>query len=240
MLERLLSVSDSTRAFDLLKRLGQHHIEPWALTGGLAIEMHVVLAGQTPQRRSLNDLDFIATHFADIPETLARHFLFRHVHPAEVPGRIMMQFVDVEAKLRIDVFRATGASMRRAGQMDLPTGRISVVALEDLIARTARLSLDIASGIPIPAKHAADFMRLSDLIGPMEVQSVWSDHRKPDHPRIFKDARDLLHELIPKRSDLLIVPNYSKDTGATCPRCVSTSVFPLADPNIILSVLGYC
>src|SRR5690242_3131289 len=121
MLERLLSVSDSMRAFDLLKRLGQHRIEPWALTGGLAIEMHVVLAGQTPQRRSLNDLDFFATHFADIPETLPRHFLFRHVHPAEVPGRTMMQFVDVEAKLRIDVFRATGASMRRAGQMDLPT-----------------------------------------------------------------------------------------------------------------------
>src|SRR5690242_3512672 len=65
MLDRLLSVSDSSRAFDLLKRLGQHCIEPWALTGGLAIEIHLLLARQTPQRRSLNDLDFIASRFAD-------------------------------------------------------------------------------------------------------------------------------------------------------------------------------
>jgi len=240
MLDRLLSVSDSTRAFDVLKRLGQHCIEPWALTGGLPIEIHLLLAGQIPQRRSLNDLDFIATCFADIPGTLARQFLFRHVHPAEVPGRIMIQFVDVETKLRVDLFPATGKSMRRAGQMDLPTGRIGVVALEDLIARTARLSLDIASGIPIPAKHAADFTRLSDLVGPMDVQSAWSDHRKPDHPAVFKDAKDLLRNLIPKRSDLLIVPDYSKDISAACPRCVSTPVFPLADRHTIFSLLGYC
>jgi hypothetical protein len=240
MLERLLSVSDSTRAFGLLQRLEQHHIKPWALTGGLAIEIHIVLAGLAPQGRSLNDLDFIATHFADIPETLARDFLFRHVHPGEVSGRTMMQFVDAEAKIRIDVFRATGASMTRASQLDLPTGKIKVVALEDLIARTARLSLDLADGVPIAAKHATDFVRLSDLIGPPGVQPAWRDHRKPGHPQDFKDARDLLHELIPKRTDLLIVPEYSKDVSAVCPRCVPTSAFPLADPRAIFSALGYC
>ena len=240
MLDRFLSVFDSTRAFDLLKRLGQHRIEQLALTGGVAVEMHILLAGQAPGRRSLNDFDFIADDFAHIPETLGSEFLFRHVHPAEIPGRTMMQLVDVDAKLRVDIFRATGASMRRAGQIDLPTGRISMIALEDLIARTARLSLDIASGVPTPGKHAADFMRLSDLIGPADVQSVWGDHRKRDHPTAFKDARDLLHELIPRRSDLLIYPDYSQDIGAACPRCVASSVFPLANRRAIFSVLGYC
>ena len=69
------------------------------------MEIHFVLAGAEPQRRSLNDLDFVAAQFADIRETLAGHFLFRHVHPKEIPGRTMAQFEDVAAKLRIDVFR---------------------------------------------------------------------------------------------------------------------------------------
>ncbi len=81
------------------------------------MEIHLVLAGVGPQRRSLNDLDFVAPQFADIPEALARHFLFRHVHPREIPGRTMAQIVDVAAKLRIDVFRTNGASMARASQV---------------------------------------------------------------------------------------------------------------------------
>src|SRR5215471_20118241 len=85
MLERFLSVFDLTRAFDLLERLSQH-THSWALSGGLAIEIHVLRAGLTPRKRSLNDLDFIATGFADIPRTLAKNFLFRHVHPEEVPA----------------------------------------------------------------------------------------------------------------------------------------------------------
>ena len=240
MLDRFLVVSDLTRAFDLLERLAQHRTQSWALTGGLAIEIHALLAGLTPQRRPLNDVDFIAIHFADIPETLARHFLFRHVHPRETPGRTMIQFVDVDAKLRIDVFRATGASMERAERLALPAGKIKIVALEDLIARTARLALDLESGVPIPANHALDFLRLAELMAPQDVQPAWRDHRKPEHPPDFKDARQLLLELIPRRSDLLIVPNYSKDVSASCPRCVATSAFPLADPQVIFSVLGYC
>ncbi len=215
MLERFLSAFDSTRASDLLRRLGQHRVESWALTRGLAIEIQTVLASLAPQSRSLNDLDFIATHFADIPETLAEDFVFRHVHPAEVPGRTMMQFVDVQARLRIDIFRATGRSMCRARRLNLPTGGIRVVSPEDLIARTARVSLDLANGIPIPAKHAADFLRLSDLTGPMDVEPVWRDHRKPDHPKLFKEARDLLHELIPKRSDPRLSQHWVTADGAT-------------------------
>jgi len=240
MLERLLSVFDLTRALDLLERLSQHRTHSWALSGGLAIEIHVLRAGLTPRKRSLNDMDFIATGFADIPRTLAKNFLFRHVHPEEVPGRIMVQFVDMETKLRIDVFRAAGASTTRAIQLALPTGEMRIVAVEDLIARTARLSLDLADGIPVPAKHAEDFLRLSELIASPEVQPAWGDHRKPEHPLVFRDAMDMLLELIQNRKDLLIVPEYSKDVTAECSRCVPTSAFPLADLQVIFSALGYC
>ena len=65
-----------------------------------------------PNARSLNDLDFVVERFEEIPETLGKDFLFRHVHPGQKRGGTMMQLVDVDAQLRIDVFRAAVAQAR--------------------------------------------------------------------------------------------------------------------------------
>jgi hypothetical protein len=51
------------------------------LVGGLAVEFHCLRGGHAPSIRHLNDIDFVAPAFDCIPETLAREFLFRHVHP---------------------------------------------------------------------------------------------------------------------------------------------------------------
>jgi len=110
----------------VLRRLARHRVEGWALTGGLAIEIHLVLAGAGPQRRALNDIDFVAEEFADIPETLAGESSVRHIHPGEVPGRTNAQFVDAAAKLRIDVFEPTA----RATPVTLPEGKFKVLAVE--------------------------------------------------------------------------------------------------------------
>ena len=240
MLQHFLSITDSSRADAVLRRLVQHNIEGWALTGGLALGLHSIVTGMEPNRRPLNDLDFVAERFEEIPETLGRDFLFRHVHPGQQPGGTMMLLVDVDARLRIDVFRAVGGTFKRASRIKLPVGEFTVVALEDLIARTARLSLDLANGVPVPAKHAADFLLLSTMLGPRDAQSAWCDHRKPDQPESFAEVRKLLTELIPNQRDLLVTPEYSKDVHARCERCMPTAAFPLADPRAILSVLGYC
>ena len=152
----------------------------------------------------------------------------------------MMQLVDVDSHLRIDVFRAVGGTFKRAKRMKLPVGELTVVALEDLIARAARLLLDLAKGAPVPAKHAADFLLLSTMLEPRDVQSAWCDHRKPDQPESFAEVRKILTELIPVQRDLLVTPEYSRDVHAQCERCMPTAAFPLADPHVILSVLGYC
>lgn len=240
MLQHFLSIADLTRADAVLRRLVQHNIDGWALTGGLAVGLHSVATGMEPNGRSLNDLDFVTERFEEIPETLGKDFLFRHVHPGQQPGGTMMQLVDVDAQLRIDVFRAIGATLKRASQIKLPMGKFTVVALEDLIARTARLSLDLTNGIPVPAKHAADFLLLSTMLGPCDMQSAWCDHRKPDQPESFAEVRKILTELIPNQRDLLVTPEFSKDVHARCERCIPTAAFPLADPRAILSVLGYC
>jgi hypothetical protein len=240
MLQHFLSTAESTRADAVLRRLIQHKISGWALTGGLAVGLRSAAASMQPSRRSLNDLDFVIERFEEIPETLANDFLFRHVHPCEQSGGTMMQLVDVDAQLRIDVFRAVGGTFKRARQMMLPVGEFTVVALEDLTARAARLSLDLANGIAVPSKHAADFLILSTVLGPRDAQSAWCDHRKPDQPESFGEARKVLTELIPSHRHLLINPEYSKDVHARCERCMATAAFPLPDARAILSVLGYC
>src|ERR1700744_3142855 len=111
-----LSIADSTRADAVLRRLLQHNIGGWALTGGVAIGLHSAAAGMEPNGRSLNDLDFVTERFEEIPATLAKDFLFRHVHSGQQAGGTMMQLVDVDARLRIDVFRAVGGTFKRASR----------------------------------------------------------------------------------------------------------------------------
>ena len=117
---------------------------------------------------------------------------------------------------------------------------IKIISLEDLTARTARLALDLAGGVPTPSKHATDFLRLVELVDPIEVETAWLDHRKPGHSLTFKEATDLLHCLISARQDLLITPDYSKDAEDVCLRCQSIGAFRLADPKVILAIMGHC
>jgi hypothetical protein len=240
MIQQFLSVTDQDRALRSFRKLGGHEISRWALTGGVAIEIHGMRLRGEPSIRVLNDFDFITDSFDFIPETLANDFLFRHIHRFEPPGKTMLQFIDPDSALRMDLFRACGATMTRTVRLDLPYGAIQLVSLEDLAARTARLVLDLAEGIPVLSKHARDFFRLVDLVEPEEVEAVWQDHRKPNHPLTFEETNGLLHCLIPNHQELLVTAKYSKDTEGVCPRCSPTATFQLANPNVILSLLGYC
>jgi len=222
------------------RKLARHDISRWALTGGFAIEIHRQRLGCEPRTRALNDLDFIAGSFDCIPDTLARDFLFRHIHPFDRPGKTILQAIDSDTVVRIDVFRAYGATMQRASSMELPAGTVQLISLEDLVARIARLVLDLAEGVSVPAKHAVDFIRLAGLVDPLQVESAWPDHRRPQHPTSFAETTRLLHRLIPARQHLLITTDYSKDATEECGRCAPTAAFHLADPSVVQSLLGYC
>jgi hypothetical protein len=166
-------------------------------------------------------------------------FLFRHIHPLDPPGKTILQFVDPDSALRIHLFRAFGATMSRTTRLDLPSGTIQLISLEDLVARAARLALDLTGDVPTPSKYARDFLRLVELVDPAEVEEAWRDQRKPGPRETFEETNTLLQDLIPARHDLLITPDYSNDTAEVCPRCAPTATFALADPNVVLSLLGY-
>jgi hypothetical protein len=240
MIDRFLNSADAKRALHTLEKLSHHDTTGWALAGGFAVEIHCLRGGHAPSTRPLNDIDFVASAFNCIPKTLAEDFLFRHVHPFDPPGKTILQLVDAETALRIDLFRAYGETMRRTVSLNLPSGPIQLISQDDIQARAARLLLDLRGGLPVPANHANDYLRLERLVQPFGVEAAWPDHRKPDHPTKFREAGTLVQRLMATHRDLLITVDYSKDATQVCPRCVGTDAFPLADSHLVLSLLGYC
>jgi hypothetical protein len=130
--------------------------------------------------------------------------------------------------------------MKRAQTMEVAGVALRVVSLEDLVARNARLCLDLAVGTPMPAKHARDFLRLLPFADMAAMDSVWQEHRKPNHPPTFAEAAELLAELIPHRSDPQIAVQYSQDVDRQCGRYEATAEFPMAGAEQVFSLLGYC
>jgi hypothetical protein len=240
MIHRFLSATDTERACGTLRKLARHDLSQLAVTGGLAVEIHRLRHGVQPATRGLNDIDFVTGEFGGLPETLASDFLVRHAHPLDPPGKMILQLVDPTARLRVDVFRACGQTMRRTIEVELPTGKTRLIAVEDLVARAARLVLALADGMPVASKHADDYLRLAGLAEPAAVDEAWEDQRRPSHPATFREADELVRRLIPARSNLLIAPQYSNDVSAVCPRCAGSPPFPLADPKLVLSLIGYC
>ena len=141
--------------------------------------------------------------------------------------------------MRIDLFRAYGAIMSRTLSANLPSGLIQLISLEDVVARAARLLLDLDVGMRVPSKHADDYLRLAELVQASDVETAWRDHRRPTHPLTFGETNTRLKNFIATRRNLLITPEYSKDPAEVCPRCVPHGCFRLANANVVLSLLGY-
>ena len=230
MPQQFLSITDAYRATSVFGKLTRHEISAWALTGGLAVEIHRLRHGRPSGLRALNDLDFVTDSFDCVPDSLAGDFLFRHIHPLDPPGKTMLQLVDPVNALRIDVFRANGATMERTVCLEAAFGTVRLISLEDLVARSARLVLEIGEGRPASVKHATDFLRLLEFVNPAKIETAWQDHRKPQHPATFEETRMLLENLISNRKQLLITPKYSTNSSEKCLRCAPTSAFRLADP----------
>jgi hypothetical protein len=238
-LSSFLSPPDAARAAATLARLDRHGFTQTVLTGGLAVEAHCAFGGGTARPRAFTDIDFLVAEFDQIPCSLASDFLFRHVHPDDPPAKTLLQAVDPRSAVRVDVFRAYGREIERAILLPLESMR-RAIGIEDLVARAARLCLDLADGNPVPAKHAFDFLRLLPLAVALNLEEIWREHRKPSHPETFREAASLLSELIRSRTDLLREVTFSRDPEQACARCAATGSFPLADPRRIVAILGYC
>jgi hypothetical protein len=239
-LNAFFNPEEALRVERTLHKLAVHDISRLAITGGLAIEIHILQHGGEPLPRQLHDIDFMAASFDDIPASLGNELLLRHVHPHDPPGKNMLQGVDQETRVRIDVFRAYGAEMERAVPVTIAGLRLGMVSLEDLVARHARLNWDLVEGHFLAPKYARDFLRMIDRVTTDELQSIWQEHRKPQHLKSFRETVLRLEVAIKKHPDLLVSPTYSSDIREVCQRCENAEDFPLSDASQIFAILGYC
>jgi|SRR5271166_5750263 len=82
MIQQFLSAADKDRALRSLRKLDRHDVSRWALTGGVALEIHRVRLRGEPAIRTLNDLDFIVDSFEQ-PMIKLEGAFFRGTLPAE-------------------------------------------------------------------------------------------------------------------------------------------------------------
>ncbi len=134
-LESCLSQEDCARVTGTFRRMAAHDIYRWAVTGGIAIELHILGRGGESILRPLHDIDFMASSFDCIPKTMGSGLLLRHVHPSDPPAKTMLQAVDPETAVRIDVFRAYGLEMNRTLPIEIAKLPIRMVSLQDMVAR---------------------------------------------------------------------------------------------------------
>jgi hypothetical protein len=242
--DRFLNSVDASRLAATLHRLSRHDISGWALTGGIAIELHIQRFGGEACLRPLHDVDFVADSFEQIPASLGDklrdELLMRHVHPHDPPGKTMLQGVDPETSVRVDVFRAYGFEMDRVSTIEVAGVALRMVSLRDIVARHARLNWDLMEGKQVAPKYARDFLRLLEFVAVDQMEDIWQEHRKPQSPENFAATIQQLRRVIGLRSDLLVGPTYSTDPDEVCPRCRKTDAFRLADARQIMLHLGYC
>jgi len=177
--------------------------------------------------------------FVEIPAALADVFLLNHIHPHALEGKMLLQLIDPQRALRIDVFRAFGATLSRARLLDEQTRPLPVVAVEDLVARTtAHVCGRLRRGRQIDLKHVRAFTRLGGLGRSQQLDAAWQDHRQ-DVPGSLVEAMQEAHQLLAQHPELLVSEKYSTVVTA-CDRCQAYGPFQVAPPETIVDILGYC
>ena len=237
MFEAILEDGDASRATQVVNDLLAHGFHG-SLTGSLAIEAHLRVRGRGAGRRSLGDIDFVVDGFAAIPESLADRFLVNHVHPYAPEGKILVQLIDPERAVRVDVFRAFGATLSRSRPLGADTGPLDVVALEDLVARTtAYVYGHLRAGRAIAAKYAHAFLELLNVGSESALADAWQDHRE-QMSCSFTEASSHARRLLQLYPELVTTEEYSC-VITPCERCQDHGRFRCAAPERIVAVLGY-
>ena len=233
-----LEAADAKRASHVVEKLLASGFHACALTGGLAVAAQLRAFGRPIDRCALNDVDFVVKDFETIPAALADRFVLNHIHPHAHEGKTLLQLIDREHALRVDLFRAFGTTLSRARVMDEQTGPLAVLAIEDLVARTtAHVCSRLRNGLEIDVKHVQAFTRLAGVGLAPQLDQAWHDHRQ-NVPGTLETATQEAHQLLTRHPELVVSGKYSTDVTA-CDWCQDYGPFRLAQPEVIVDILGY-
>ena len=185
--------SEQRRLQITLARLRPHlDLDRVALTGGVAVELHLARAGRPARRTAIADLDFIALGMGAVAAAAARDFLVSHYHTPQ-PGvpKGLIQLVDPVTRLRIDVFTDPPGSIAGATCLAVAGIELLVLAPRAILEHKLRTLETASKTRPVEAKHWLDAVALAELCG-----------REP-----------------PPEPQHLAEPVYCTDLRAACARC---------------------
>ena len=203
------------RLGDCLVRLSHHSsTDAFAVTGGVAIHLH--LTGGLPRYSDvLTDVDLLASGPTSVSPSVTEAFLVSHFHLPH-PGypKFLIQLIDVDSRLRVDIFPGSPDVIRRASYHDLCGTPRRVLGPEALLDHKISLLATASERLPVDEKHYDDAVLLGRLIG----------RNVPEVPAAF-----------------LCQGEYSSDTSVSCERCARSESpeFPLSPKQQIRDVLGY-
>lgn len=231
---------DAFRCHRTLVKLARHVNGQMALTGGLAYSWHLQQYGREVERRPLNDIDLVVADLAALAPALGEESLISHFHPSRGRGKILLQLVDADQRMRIDLFTPFSSSlMSRAHHTELCGISCGVIAAEDLTARLLAIACDVTTGKSVDPKYYDKFRRLSELIDLKVARDIWSDYRKPDCPHHFDEAAEAVRQAVAQNPGVLRPELYAQPADAACPWCGHSDLFSVSPPAEIFAVLGY-
>jgi hypothetical protein len=160
------SSTEARRLSACLARLLTHLRESdVAITGGVAIQAGMAMLGREGPRKTVADLDMVATAIDAVSSSVADTFLVSHYHSLR-PGvaKFMVQLVDPQTRIRVDIFPDLVGSLQRAKLVELGPHQVRCLALEDIFAHKLLTMASASPARTIDPKHVADATILGELL----------------------------------------------------------------------------
>lgn len=199
-----------------LARILPHlHPRAAALTGGLAIHLHLTRAGLRSTRRAIPDIDLVASDPDVVSPSVTDDFLVNHYHlPQRGYSKFFIQLVDPVTRVRVDVFPDVGNLLATATTVMLGGVPLLMVEAGGILAHKLHAIAAASVQSPVDEKHLRDVAALARLLG-----------QPPPAVRAACVGQD----------------RYTTDTTIRCQRCEASSrpEFPLAAKAHIFGLLGY-
>ncbi|RKD52211.1 hypothetical protein BJ928_116111 [Rhizobium sp. WW_1] len=236
-LDPFLEMADAERVDKALAKLNASGLD-YAVTGGMALE--AALAPEFGRQRAFNDIDVVTAGFHALPSALASMFMISHAHPHRPTGKLVIQLVEPELRVRIDVFSACGDTLERVRPAligDLP---VKIVALEDMASRIASEMMCFCRGDTVSPKCADDHARATQVVDINLVETAWRDQRRKIDPPKYAEATVQIAEALERRPGRFAKQTYSTNMDIICQHCRNTAHFTVASPGLILPILGHC
>lgn len=186
-----------------------------ALTGGVAIDVHLSERCLSSGRHVVDDVDFVAAGGDTVSSSVATQFLVSHFHQPQ-PGypKFLIQLVDPVSRLRVDVFPDLTGSLRRARVLEVADVQVRVLDANSILEHKLATLANASDARLVEEKHYKDAIQLGALCG-RPVPSIAASY--------------------------LSQGGHSQDVSARCVRCETSRdvAFPLAPKRQIYEVLGY-